>query len=99
MIYHARPENLPAILFENIAGYAPGFRVLSGMTTSPQRLALDSRSAHVKAPLDIRPCLSRTRMKNFDLVDNLFVNAGPVLENVDRERRRRPLQVPRAFSS
>ena len=39
MIYHARPENPPAILFENIPGYSSALRVLSGMTNSPRRLA------------------------------------------------------------
>src|ERR1700730_17277015 len=84
MIYHARPENPPAILFENIPGYAPGFRVLSGMTNSPQRLALTLGLLMSKRPMDIVRTY-RDRMKNFDLVDNVFVKAGPVLENVDRD--------------
>ena len=37
-----------------------------------------------KRPLDIVRAY-RDRMKTFDLVDNVFVNAGPVLENVDRD--------------
>ena len=32
MIYHAKPDNPPAILFENIPGYSPDYRVLSGAT-------------------------------------------------------------------
>src|SRR5690349_16548017 len=39
-VYQGAKENPPAILFEDIPGYAKGFRVLSGSTNSPKRLAL-----------------------------------------------------------
>jgi UbiD family decarboxylase len=84
MIYHARPENPPAILFENIPGYSADFRVLSGMTNSPLRLALTLGLPGPKHPLDVVRAY-RDRMKQFQLIPNVVVNTGPVLENVDRD--------------
>ncbi|WP_353072065.1 UbiD family decarboxylase [Tunturiibacter gelidoferens] len=84
MVYHARPENPPAILFENIPDYSPEFRVLSGMTNSPQRLALTLGLPLSKRPLDVVRAY-RDRMKNFALIPNEFVESGPLLENVDRD--------------
>ncbi len=84
MIYHARPENPPAILFENIPGYSADFRVLSGMTNSPLRLALTLGLPRPKHPLDVVRAY-RDRMKQFQLIPNVFIDTGPVLENVDRD--------------
>ena len=84
MIYHARPENPPAILFENIPGYSADFRVLSGMTNSPLRLALTLGLPRPKHPLDVVRAY-RDRMKQFQLIPNVVINTGPVLENVDRD--------------
>jgi UbiD family decarboxylase len=84
MIYHARPENPPAILFENIPGYSSALRVLSGMTNSPRRLALTLGLPRPKHPLDVVRAY-RDRMKRFQLMPNVFVSAGPVFENIDRD--------------
>lgn len=84
MIYQATPENPPAILFENIPGYPPEYRVLSGMTNSPRRLALTLGLPLPKHPLDVVRAY-RDRMKRFELIPNVFVNGGPVLENIDRD--------------
>ena len=84
MIYHGRPENPPALLFENIPGYPSDFRVLSGMTNSPRRLALTLGLPRPKHPLDV-VCAYRDRMKRFELIPNVTVDGGPVLENVDRD--------------
>ncbi len=84
MIYQATPENPPAILFENIPGYPPEYRVLSGMTNSPRRLALTLGLPLSKHPLDVVRAY-RDRMKRFELIHNVFVNGGPVLENGDRD--------------
>jgi UbiD family decarboxylase len=86
MIYHAWPENPPALLFENIPGYSSDFRVLSGMTNSPRRLALTLGLPRPKHPLDVVRAY-RDRMKHFQLVPNVFVDSGPVLENVDRDAK------------
>jgi len=84
MIYHDRPENPPAILFENIPGYPAGFRVLSGMTNSPRRLALTLGLPTPQHPLDVVQSY-RDRMKRYELIPNVFVKSGSVLENVDRD--------------
>lgn len=84
MIYQATPENPPAILFEDIPGYPPEYRVLSGMTNSPRRLALTLGLPLPNHPLDVVRAY-RDRMKRFELIPNVFVNGGPVLENVDRD--------------
>lgn len=84
MIYHARPENPPAILFENIQGYSSEFRVLSGMTNSPRRLALTLGLPRPRHSLDVVRSY-RDRMKNFALIPDTIVRSGPVLENVDRD--------------
>lgn len=86
MIYHDRPENPPAILFENIPGYSSEFRVLSGMTNSPRRLALTLGLPMPKHPLDVVRAY-RDRMKNYALIPDVPVNGGPALENVDRDEK------------
>ena len=96
MIYHARPENPPAILFENIPGYSADFRVLSGMTNSPLRLALTLGLPRPKHPLDVVRAY-RDRMKQFQLIPNVFVDTGPVLENVDRDAAVDLLKFPVPF--
>ena len=84
MIYQATPDNPPAILFENIPGYSSEYRVLSGMTNSPRRLALTLGLPMSSHPLDVVRAY-RDRMKRYQLFPNIFVNGGPVLENVDRD--------------
>lgn len=84
MIYHARPENPPAILFEDIPDYPKNFRVLSGMTNSPRRLALTLGLPLSNNPMDVVQAY-RDRMKRFELIGARYVNQGPVLENVDRD--------------
>jgi UbiD family decarboxylase len=84
MIYQAKPDNPPAILFENIPGYPPAYRVLSGMTNSPRRLALTLGLPMPKHPLDVVRAY-RDRMQRYQLVPNAFVTNGAVLENVDRD--------------
>ncbi|MGH6946601.1 MAG: UbiD family decarboxylase [Kiloniellales bacterium] len=84
MIYHNQPENPPALLFDNIPGYAKGFRVLSGMTNSPRRLALTLGLPMPEHPIDVVRAY-RDRMKRFQLMPARYVNTGAVLENVDRD--------------
>jgi UbiD family decarboxylase len=84
MIYHAHADNPPAILFENIPGYPADYRVISGMTNSPKRLALTLGLPLPKHPLDVVQSY-RDRMKRYQTINNVFVNTGSVLENVDRD--------------
>ena len=96
MIYRARPTNPPAILFENIPGYPAGFRVLSGMTNSPRRLALTLGLPLSEHPLDVVRAY-RDRMKRFELIPNVTVDKGALLENVDRDGAVDLLKFPVPF--
>src|SRR5581483_10995355 len=84
MVYADQPQNPPAILFENVPGYSKEFRVLSGMTNSPRRLALTLGLPTPSHPLDVVRAY-RDRMKKHQLIPNVFVQSGPIFENVDRD--------------
>jgi 4-hydroxy-3-polyprenylbenzoate decarboxylase len=96
MIYHARPESPPALLFEDIPGYPKGFRVLSGMTNSPRRLALTLGFPDARNPMDVVRAY-RDRMKRFQLIEPKKTDSGPVLENVDRDQEVDVLKFPAPF--
>jgi len=96
MIYRARPGNSPAILFENIPGYSSDFRILTGVTNSPRRLALTLGLPLSKHPLDVVRAY-RDRMKRHKLIDNVYVDGGPVMENVDRDGDVDVLRFPAPF--
>ncbi len=84
MIYHATPENPPCLLFDDIPGYPKGFRILSGMTNSPRRLAVTLGFPEPANAMDVVRCY-RERMKTFEPIPSRYVNSGPVLENVVRD--------------
>jgi 4-hydroxy-3-polyprenylbenzoate decarboxylase len=93
MIYHARPENPPAILFEDVPGYPKGYRVLSGMTNSPRRLALTLGLPTPTHVLDVVRAY-RDRMAKFELIPARFVEGGTVMENVERDHEVDLLKFP-----
>lgn len=70
----------PAILFDHIPGYPPGYRAMTGLLTAVPRLALTTGM-----PLDIRPLefVRKWRQKIHDLapVHPMEVAWGPVMEN------------------
>ena len=84
MVYHARPENPPALLFDKIKGYDKGFRVLSGMTNSPGRLGLTLGLGPCETAMEVVKGY-RDRMKTFELREPNKLKTGAVLENVDRD--------------
>ncbi|MDH5750220.1 MAG: UbiD family decarboxylase, partial [Rhodospirillales bacterium] len=96
MIYHARPENPPAILFEDIPGYPKGMRVLSGMTNSPRRLALTLGFQGAETATEVIQAY-RDRMKTFVQQPANTVKNGPLLENVDRDEDVDLLKFPVPF--
>jgi len=96
MIYQANPDRPPAILFENIKGYPAEYRVLSGMTNSPRRLALTLGLPMPDHPLDVVRAY-RDRMKRFELINNVTVASGPILENIDRDDAVDLLKFPIPF--
>ena len=96
MVYHERPENPPALLFEDIPGYPKGFRVLSGMTNSSKRLALTLGLPIPEKLLDLVRSY-RDRMKKFELIGAQHVEHGRVLENVERDGEVDLLKFPTPF--
>jgi 4-hydroxy-3-polyprenylbenzoate decarboxylase len=85
IVCHSKPGKAPAVMFDNIPGYPPGFRVLSGISNSTRRCAYllgfpdtDRQTNVVRA--------YRDRMKgDFRLIPPNTVKDGPILENVMRD--------------
>lgn len=96
MIYHAKPDSPPAILYEKIPGYPDGYRVLSGATNSPNRLALTLGFPKPDTPLDVVQAY-RDRLKDFEPLPPRTVNSGAVMENVDRDTEVDLLKFPVPF--
>jgi len=93
----ANPGRAPAILFDNIAGYPRGFRILSGAANAYRRLAVvlglpepEDETALVKA--------YRDRMRSdFKLIPPIEMDDGPVFENIDRDDDVDLLKFPAPF--
>jgi UbiD family decarboxylase len=75
------PGNKPALLFDNIAGYPRGFRVLTSSLNSMQRLALTCNLPPEIVDLEFVRTWAR-RFKSLQPVAPREVKSGPVLENV-----------------
>jgi len=73
----------PALLFDRIKGFAPGFRVFTNATTSPQRAALALGLDPALRPLDALKAWMAKR-QTLTLQAPVMVKGGPVLENSDR---------------
>lgn len=71
----------PALLFDRIKGYPPGYRVVTNLTSTPRRLA-----AAFGLPLEIRHVelvrSMKDKFKDLKPIDPVYVKDGPVLENV-----------------
>ena len=82
LIYHNDQESPPAILFDNIPGYE-GFRCVSGLTNSSQRLAVTLGFPLSTRPLDIVQSY-RDRMKQHEPIPPRIVprEGAPIFENV-----------------
>ena len=96
MVYHARPANPPALLFDRIPGYPAGFRALSGATNSPRRLAITLGLPRPDHPLDVVRAY-RDRLKTFREIAPRVVETGPIFEHVDREGDVDLLKFPAPF--
>lgn len=80
----AKKPNPPALLFDNIKGYKPGYRILSLPCTSAKRLNLV-----LGLPLELRglEVVSKLRDKlneQLQLVPPVEVGKGPIMQNVLR---------------
>ncbi len=80
LIYRERSGTIPALLFDRIKGYPPGYRILFGQQTSYRRLALMAGLPMDSVGLKL---VSRFKEKLHDLkpVPPRIVNTGPVFEN------------------
>lgn len=83
VLYREKVDKAPALLFDEIPGYAKGFRCLYGMMGSPLRLSL---TLGLDAGISVRRIdmlnAVRARMKSFEPVPPREVNDGPIYENV-----------------
>ncbi len=70
----------PALLFDHLGGYRPGYRLLANVLTSLRRVALS-----LDLPLDYGPrefvAAWRTQLKDLTPRPAVLVERGPVLEN------------------
>jgi UbiD family decarboxylase len=86
MVCHqAKEGRAPALLFDKVAGYPEGFRVLSGSTNSTRRLAEALGFPPPGGPTDVVKAFRQRMRTSFALVPPVEVPDGPVLENVDRD--------------
>ncbi|MDO8692265.1 MAG: UbiD family decarboxylase [Dehalococcoidia bacterium] len=71
----------PAILFDNIKGYPPGYRVLSGILGTMARIALTTNMDMGIGRLDFVKEW-KGKLRNIPLIPPVEVSRGPVMENV-----------------
>src|SRR5574341_152118 len=73
--------NAPLLLFDKIKGYPPGFRVLSLLITSPERVAL-SLGLPLGLPKLRLVRLATEKIANAKPIPPEVVDVAPVMENV-----------------
>src|SRR4029450_4763497 len=76
----------PALLFDQIKGHAPGVRVFTNATVSPQRAALALGLDPALRPLDALKAWMAKR-QTLTMQAPVTIKDGPVLENSDRGDR------------
>ncbi|PYS33091.1 MAG: UbiD family decarboxylase, partial [Acidobacteria bacterium] len=84
---NVKKDKPPALLFDEIAGYPKGFRVLTCSTSSPARLSsilrFPTKTIHRQLVEELRgkPRIWQAEAANYDPV---VVNRGPVFESVQK---------------
>src|SRR5262252_6363866 len=97
---NVKKEGSPALLFDEIAGYQKGFRVLTCSTSSPARLSsilrLPIQTTHRRLVEELRgkPRLWQTQAGNFEPV---AVESGPVFDNLQKGAEVDALTFPAPF--
>ena len=86
VLYRQKVEKAPMLLFDDIPGYAPGYRCTYGMFGSPYRLGLvlgmeASLADDRKAQLDY---FRKNIKKAYKQIPPTIVDDGPVCENIVR---------------
>jgi 4-hydroxy-3-polyprenylbenzoate decarboxylase len=78
---YQRKMGRPALLFDNIPGYQPGFRVLANLFVSVKRIALTLGLPENTTEIELVR-FWRNYFKQAPAIEPTPVNTGPVLENV-----------------
>src|SRR3989304_3953426 len=74
-------KNRPTLLFDNIKGYPPGYRVMAGLLNNMSRLAMTTGMEQGLLGLQFVQEW-RKRMRNLAPIPPVLVSRGPVMENV-----------------
>ncbi len=96
IVYNKMQNNPPAILFDKVAGYPAGMRLLSGMTTSAKRLALTMGFPVPSSSMDVVRAY-RDRMKTHKPIPPVVLPTGDVFQNVMRDDEVDILKLPVPF--
>lgn len=80
-----RPDNPPALLFDDIPGYPKGFRVAWGLENSPRRFALTYGFPEPDHTKDLVKAYRDRMRESFAPTPPVTVETGPLLENIDRD--------------
>ncbi|MDP2726156.1 MAG: UbiD family decarboxylase [Dehalococcoidia bacterium] len=75
-----RQKNRPAILFDEIPDYPPGYRILVNALGSNDRMALTWGLPLGLSTMELKARLAR-KFKSLDPIKPVVVSSGPVLEN------------------
>ncbi len=79
-LLHHRAES-PAVVFDEIKGYPPGYRVVSNTLSSLRRLAFTMNMSPDYSKLEFIKALKK-RTQEVEFIQPRVVKSGPVLENV-----------------
>src|SRR5215475_15740963 len=79
------PGAEPALLFDRIRGYQPGFRVMSGASNSFKRLAVVLGVPVPERRLDIVKTYKARTKREFKMIPPRTLATGPIFENVQRD--------------
>ena len=91
------PGHEPAILFDKIKGYKPGFRILTGASNSFKRLAVVLGVPVPEGRIDIVKSYKARLKQEFKMIPPRVLPSGPVFENILRDDEVDLSQLPAPF--
>lgn len=80
---HWSGQARPCFLFDDIKDYPPGYRVLTGILSSPRRLALTMGLEEIVTDRLELVKKVKEKLKHAGTILPRFVKKGPILENID----------------
>ncbi len=100
-VYHKicrrKDRVMPALLFDEIKGYPPGFRVVTNTLSSVKRIALTLGMENKDfGKLEFVDAV-RKKLKNVEPIAPKYVAEGPVMENIDEGDHINILKFPTPF--